>query len=454
MARTRPQSFQSAPRKRPAPRSSTAFMEGRKAVPPPKSVTIAGKKLPISPVLDTLFHFLAERHRIHQRRIAGDPSPWTRDPILAAYPFTNIFRVYDRTTQYILRHVIQEGSSDLHESCFRVMLFRFFNKVETWELLESSLGKVTWRDFSVRKYEEVLFSAEEALYCPAYIIPAPKLGAKANLSNHLRLVQLMMENDLPGHLEKVHHLKDAHGYLRLYPSMGDFTALQLLLDLNMLPHFNFSEDEWVALGPGALECIRKIFGPSVRGSEGEALTWLHSTQYSHFARMGITPDRIPRLCDSRPAGLTKVDFEHALCEVEKYSRAKHPHIVGRRRNVAKSAFSPKREPLTATLPKHWLKPRHAPTTLSRPPPIKKGGSEEYEVSHIIAERQAGQGYQYLVRWVGYGLEDDTWEPESALEHTANLDEWKVTKIKIWDGVGDFQAMGNNFTRTRGFYTAK
>lgn len=200
--------------------------------PPPKSVTISGQRLRVSPILDTLFYFMAERHHIYQRRIAGDPTPWTKDPILAAYPFTNVFRVYDRTTQYILRHVIWEGSQDLHESCFRVILFRLFNKIETWELLKSRFKNITWKDFDVNRYENVLLSAGTAVYGHAYIIPAPKLGAYANASNHLRLIDLMMQEDVPGQLKRFRHLKDAHGWLSLFPAMGDFTSLQYVFDSN------------------------------------------------------------------------------------------------------------------------------------------------------------------------------------------------------------------------------
>lgn len=108
------------------------------------------------------------------------------------------------------------------------MIFRSFNKMETWELLTAHFGEITWRDFDLNAYEEVLLTEqqENALYGHAYIIPSPKFGGRANASNHLRLVQLMMEEDLPGQLKRLHHLKDAHGRISLFPGMGDFMALQ------------------------------------------------------------------------------------------------------------------------------------------------------------------------------------------------------------------------------------
>ena len=206
-----------------------AFPPRKKTRPAPKTVTIADVKLHPTPILDTFFKFVTERHLIHQRRLAGGSPPWTTDTILANYPFTNVFRVFDRVTQYILHNVINRGDQSLDEQCFRLMLFRSFNKEETWELLEEQFGELTWRDFDIPAYEEVLLERQRSghpLYNHAYIIPSPKLGAQANASNHLRLIEMMMEANLPKQLQALEHLRDAHGRICLFPGMGDFMALQ------------------------------------------------------------------------------------------------------------------------------------------------------------------------------------------------------------------------------------
>ena len=47
-----------------------------------------------------------------------------------------------------------------------------------------------------------------------------------------------------------------------------------------------------------------------------------------------------------------------------------------------------------------------------------GGSDsdddEYEVESILARRTVDGVVQYLVRWKGYGADDDTWEPSTHL----------------------------------------
>ena len=60
-------------------------------------VSFAKRALPKpSALCSTLWRFAAERHRIYLRRITGQPHPWTSDPVLSSYRFTNVFRAADR----------------------------------------------------------------------------------------------------------------------------------------------------------------------------------------------------------------------------------------------------------------------------------------------------------------------------------------------------------------------
>ncbi|TCD67582.1 hypothetical protein EIP91_012212 [Steccherinum ochraceum] len=404
-----------------------------------RTATFAGQKFSVSPVLDMFFYFMAERHRIHQLRLAGEDPPWSKDDLMNSYPFTNVFRVYDRTTQYILRNVIKKGSQDLNEVCFRVILFRFFNKPETWEFLEEHLGTPTlkWSEYDASSYDRVLLLLEckkIAPYSGCYISPAPPFGWKRNYSNHLRLVQVMMEDNLPSELKALDYLKDAHGRVCLYPAIGDFVGQQLLLDLNMTGHFLWSEKEWTALGPGSSACLRKMFGPQVAHYEQEALHYLFETQETHFLRLGISGNQVPRLSNSLPAGVSCVDIEHQLCECEKYCRGKFPDIKGKRTVVGR----PYREsplPISADLPEHWLRPQPKVPSPSRPSAVvTEDGDPYYEVSHIVAEKKGVTGEtraRYLVRWVGWGPEDDWWLSEKDLGNASEvLKKWNATKERI------------------------
>ena len=55
-----------------------------------------------------------------------------------------------------------------------------------------------------------------------------------------------------------------------------------------------------------------------------------------------------------------------------------------------------------------------------PPPVEIEGELEYEVAEILDSRRRRGVVKYLVRWEGYGSEDDTWEPVEMLEGSREL----------------------------------
>src|SRR5260370_30010142 len=106
-----------------------------------------------TPVFDSYWFSAAERERIFHRRVRGEPGPWTEDPVLSAHRFTNAYRAADRVSQYLIRHVAYAGDEAVEEVVFRVFLFKFFNKVSTWERLCAAFGLPMAQSFSVEAYD-------------------------------------------------------------------------------------------------------------------------------------------------------------------------------------------------------------------------------------------------------------------------------------------------------------
>ena len=68
---------------------------------------------------------------------------------------------------------------------------------------------------------------------------------------------------------------------------------------------------------------------------------------------------------------------------------------------------------------------HGPNFI-KPPPELIGADKEYEVETILTHRRKGKGIEYLVRWKGYGSNDNTWEPEKNLSNSDEiLEEYKT-----------------------------
>ena len=62
-----------------------------------------------------------------------------------------------------------------------------------------------------------------------------------------------------------------------------------------------------------------------------------------------------------------------------------------------------------------------------PPPLKDAqGRDLFIIDRILMQRKYRNKQQYLVRWAGYGPEDDSWEDEGQLRETDALRDFKLS----------------------------
>lgn len=340
------------------------------------SIKVADRRLCPTPVFDTYWRFAAERQAIYTARCQGLPGPWTRDPILRAHRFTNCFRAADRVSQYLIRQVISTGSQQFEEVAFRVLLFKLFNRVDTWELLCREVGRPSWVGFNLGAYDAVLsdaFGGGSRLYSAAYVMAPPRLGATRKHTNHLRLLELMMLEGLPQALEGAGSMAAAFAVLRAQPGIGDFLGFQFLIDLNYSDGLSFDEMEFVVAGPGARDGIRKCFGRAADGIEAEVIRYMADHQAEHFDRLGLSFDGL----HGRPLQL--IDCQNLFCEVDKYARVAHPSIPGiSGRSRIKQRFAP--VPAAVT---HWFPPKWGLNGPAREPqgqPVQPGRQQPRPVA--------------------------------------------------------------------------
>ena len=310
---------------------------------------------PIEPsvVFDTYWRFAAERQSIFFKRLAGFPPPWTDDPILMQHKFTNAYRASDRVSQYLIRNVIYKGDQSPDEVFFRIILFKLFNKIETWELLTRKLGEIRYADYSYRRLDQVFTNAMNSgqrIYSAAYIMPSGSrsFGTTRKHRAHLKLLERMMEDEVHYRLASSRNMQEAFTLLRSYPMIGDFLAYQYVTDINYSALTNYSETEFVMPGPGALNGIRKCFNSLGGLNEIDIIKVVTDRQHEEFERLGLKFQTLW----GRPLQL--IDCQNLFCEVDKYARVRHPDIAGvTQRTRIKQKFRPTSSHISFWYPPKW-----------------------------------------------------------------------------------------------------
>ena len=309
----------------------------------------------ISEVYESYWRFAAERQDIFFRRIRGEAQPWTSDAVLTTHKFTNAYRASDRVSQYLIRHVIYRADlpSSPSEVFFRILLFKLFNRIQTWEILEQFFGQITFEDYRFEHYDEILMRTMRdgyRIYSAAYIMPPGKnsFGRDAKHQNHLLLLEYMMKNSLPEQLAQTRTMQEGFEKLRACPTIGDFLAYQFITDINYSEITNFSEMDFVVPGPGARDGLHKCFVDPGGLNEPELIRLMADRQEQEFERLGLD---FKSLWGRR---LQLIDCQNLFCEVDKYARVVHPQITGRTgRTRIKQKFEPTADPIKFFYPPKW-----------------------------------------------------------------------------------------------------
>lgn len=274
---------------------------------------------------DTYWKFASERQNIFFKRFKGESFPWTDDDILNEYKFTNVYRASDRVSQYLIKNVIYKGSQEPEEIFFRVLLFKIFNRISTWKVLESHFEIVSLENYSFKQFDKVLsriLEKKTPIYSAAYIMASGHsfFGFGRKHQNHLKMIESMIKNDVTTKLKNCKNMEQAFALLRSYPTVGDFLAYQLVTDFNYSNLTNFSEMDFVKAGPGAKDGILKCFKDFGEYSFEDIIKYMADRQEFEFKRLNLNFKNL------FGRELQLIDCQNVFCEVDKYSRVAHPEI--------------------------------------------------------------------------------------------------------------------------------
>jgi hypothetical protein len=309
--------------------------------------------LKVTEVYDTYWRFAKKRQDVFFNKLKRKPYPWTDDSIIQKHKFTNVYRASDRVSQYLIKNVIYSGPKDAMNVVFRIILFKMFNKIETWELLKRNFGEITYQGYNYKYFNKVLTEAIEdkkRIYSAAYIMPPGRIDSKSNRkhSNHLKVLEMMMEDKVYERVASVKKFQDVFDILIGYPLFGQFLAYQFSIDINYSEVIDFSEDDFVIPGPGALNGIKKCFRETGGLTPIEIIKFMKDRQSFEFKRLELDFNTLW----GRP--LTLIDCQNLFCEVDKYSRIAHPHIKGKdNRKKIKQIYKPNGN----TINSYWFPPK-------------------------------------------------------------------------------------------------
>ncbi|MFD2914108.1 nucleotide kinase domain-containing protein [Psychroserpens luteus] len=314
---------------------------------------IIKKSLPKkSVVYDTYWKFAVERQNIFFNRLNNE-TVWSNDEILLKHKFTNAYRASDRVSQYLIKEVIYNHSQEDKEVLFRILLFKTFNKIQTWELLTKRLGQISFRDYSFKKYDNILtniMNSGSAIYSGAYIMTSgrSRFGHSKKHRNHLKLIEFMMNDNLDEKIRGLSDMSSLFTLLKSYPTIGNFLAYQYTTDINYSELCDFDEMDFVFPGPGALDGIKKCFSNYGEYNESDLIKYVTEVQDSEFNRLEL---EFKNLWGRK---LQLIDCQNLFCEVDKYSRVAHPDVNGiSGRKRIKQKFRATNNPISYWYPPKW-----------------------------------------------------------------------------------------------------
>lgn len=260
---------------------------------------------------EKLLYWVKERYSIFLKKEAGEPRPWTKDPILDQYRFCNVHRENDRVTRWIHDSWLSPDCDEEH-IWFAMVVARLLNQPESLRAL-SETAFVEWDKIH---FIEVLTQRKNQGYKnfnAAYIVSTNgrAMDKVEYLATHV--------------LEPLWNARDsvkptpsdtlASFFKRLsqYDGMGSFMSAQVVADVKHAPVLAQAEDWWTFAepGPGSLRGMRRLHGLDVKDTSQDKF-WKDSLWHLRDQlNNDISPD-IPEL-DGQ-------NTQNCLCEYDKMIR--------------------------------------------------------------------------------------------------------------------------------------
>lgn len=256
--------------------------------------------------IERLTYWITERESIRLKREAGEPRPWTDDSILNTYRFTNVRRMDDRVSQWLLNnwYIPYKDHKNILPA---IALARFVNK-------PSSLGFVgfptKWNAKSIKQCLRHVKEHNPPVFNAAYMVRGND-GEDKISSVVDYYVQPLVDNPPTIHKDS---MELTHGELMQYHGMGSFMSGQICADLRWAMTGTWlDKNDWAPIGTGSMKGMNLLQGREMKAS-------LRQEQFLRELQMLVKLLRghLPKSITDR---LEMCDYQSCCCEIFKYSKA-------------------------------------------------------------------------------------------------------------------------------------
>jgi hypothetical protein len=278
--------------------------------------------------VDTFFRTMTERQKVTMKRRRGEPWPWTDDPFLRDYKFTNVYRELDRNSQWEINNIIKNQKLTDEDTLFHILVFRIFNQPDFFEHNKKHRGWRNgiplYREYSREAFEQAIYDYRATGNNPftnAYLTNSQSCPGQTRDWCYGNVIIPNYHERVPEILEaiKTHETaKESAKMLVSLKSAGWFVAHEFYISLCYIAKYRkrsfwpWTEMDWTNVGPGASLGLRLIF-PNLDSTSKqlEGIYWLHAMAESKLDEFGFE-----WLDERREFTLHQIEFW--LCEYGKY----------------------------------------------------------------------------------------------------------------------------------------
>lgn len=294
-----------------------------------------------------LHRWITDRYAVHIKKdVQKLPAPWTDNPIIQEFRFTNVRREHDKETKWVIENVCKADLSEANK-WMNLILFRMVNKSETCKnFMPIDFGNVDWK--GIVEYVSNTPS-EYVMFTNAFKTSGVK-GAAAKVLGHTSAFkdkehgvpplvsviqycqQLYEDESLIYNIGQCVNAQQVFQVLQEVPGIGYFLAYQIFVDMTYCPESLWSENEFVVAGPGARRGLDLVFDNRDGMTYEEALFWLRDNWQviCDWLQLPWNPDEIFTDLEPEDRYMNVMSLQNCHCEISKYIRAVNG--TGRPRN--------------------------------------------------------------------------------------------------------------------------